>query len=64
MTIILLILTSAFISALLMGSFALGYYFAMKKDNKDQGMELTHDNAEMVSSMLDFIGYNGQRGTK
>lgn len=60
MDILLLFLTSAFISALLIGSFALGYYVRDKKGVEEEGVHFNKNNQEFLTEMAKWANYNGK----
>lgn len=62
MEIILIIIASTMISALFCLSATLGYIVGIKKaEKKDNVVEVTKENHQMVKDMLEWMNYNGGR---
>ena len=59
MEIILIVLTSAIISAFFIGFFLLGYYVRDKKPN-NEGVTVTEQNKEFIEEMMRWRNYGGK----
>lgn len=60
MEILLLFLTGTLMGALLIGSFALGYYVRDKKGVEEEGVHFNKNNQEFLTEMAKWANYNGK----